>query len=363
MTSTDNNLLQLVNISQNFGDIDVLKNISLSINDGEFLTILGASGSGKTTILRLLGGFLQPTSGDITYEGEVINQVPPFKRPFNTVFQDYALFPNMNVYQNVSFGLKMKKVDKKTIQQRADEVLAVVGLENFNNRMPNQLSGGQQQRVALARAIVCEPKVVLLDEPLGALDAELRKQMQAFLKNLQKRIKTAFVFITHDQEEAIILSDRIAVLNNHQLEQIGTPEELYYKPKTPFIANFFGENNILNGVVKNIEDAHLILESDIGIIRLHKKDDYRIGDEVLVAFRPEDVVINDYSRDSLKMRVKEVSFTGSLTKIHLGDDTPDTNGIKVQITSSNLDERFTTGNHVVVSIKPDICTVFKKNTQ
>ena len=361
MNNVGKSVLQLVNISKNFGEIEVLKNINLSINDGEFLTILGSSGSGKTTILRLLGGFLQPSSGNIIYEGEVINDVPIFKRPFNTVFQDYALFPNMNVYQNVSFGLRIKRIDRKTIQQKVNEVLAIVGLESFNDRMPNQLSGGQQQRVALARAIVCEPKVVLLDEPLGALDAEFRKQMQVFLKDLQKKIKTSFVFITHDQEEAITLSDRIAVLNNHQFEQIGTPEELYYHPITPFIANFFGENNILIGVIKKIEDNYLILESEVGIIKSHKKDNYNIGQEVFVAFRPEDVIINEHDRDSIKMIVKDVSFNGSLTKIHLGDNISDAGQIKVQITSSSLDESLKVDKQISVNIRPDICTVFKRD--
>ena len=361
MARNNDCFLQLVKVSQNFGGIDVLKSVDLSIIDGEFLTILGASGSGKTTILRLLGGFLQPTAGDIRYRGEVINQVPPFKRPFNTVFQHYALFPNMNVFQNVSFGLKMKKIDKKIIQKKVYEVIAVLGLDKLHSRMPNQLSGGQQQRVALARAIVCEPKGVLLDEPLGALDAELRKQMQGFLKDLQKQIKTTFVFITHDQEEAIVLSDRIAVLNNHQLEQIGTPEEINYSPKTPFIANFFGENNILNGSVKAIEDGALIVETQIGIIRTRKAAHYCIEDEVLVAFRPEDVAIGNQS-DALKLWVKKVDFTGSLTRIHLVNRTRELGGIKVQRMSSALDESFTVGKQMVVSISPDVCTVFKKGT-
>ena len=263
-------ILELQNISKSYGSSIVLKDINLTIENNEFFTILGSSGSGKSTLIRIIGGFVKPSSGDLIFNNKVINEEPIFKRPFNTVFQDYALFPNMNVYNNIGFGLKIRKLDTKTVSDKVEEVLSIVGLNEFKKRMPHELSGGQQQRVALARAIVCEPKVILLDEPLGALDAELRKQMQLFLKDIQKKIKTTFVFITHDQEEAIFLSDRIAVLNNHQFEQVGSPKELYYNPKSKYLASFFGECNLIDGTVDQINSDILTINdiADLSIDEL-----------------------------------------------------------------------------------------------
>ena len=257
-------ILELKNVSKQYGNTKVLDNINFKINNNEFFTILGSSGSGKSTIIRMIGGFTKPSTGEIIYENKMINDEPIFKRPFNTVFQDYALFPNMNVFDNVGFGLKIKNINKDEIKKKVLDVLAVVGLENFSNRMPQELSGGQQQRVALARAIICEPKIILLDEPLGALDAELRKQMQLFLKEIQKKIQITFIFITHDQEEAIFLSDRIAVLNNHKFEQVGSPKDLYYSPQTTYMAKFFGECNLINCQVLNEDTNSIKVKSEFG---------------------------------------------------------------------------------------------------
>jgi spermidine/putrescine transport system ATP-binding protein len=239
--------LQLIAVAKRYDQTIVLRDIDLAVEDGEFLTILGPSGSGKTTILRLIGGFTEPTAGRIVFEGVDIAGVPIHRRPFNTVFQDYALFPHMTVGQNVGYGLMVRGLAKAAIRARVAEALGVVALDGFGERYPNQLSGGQRQRVALARALICEPKLILLDEPLGALDAELRRQMQEFLKSLQRRVRISFLFVTHDQEEAIAMSDRICVMNQGMIEQIGAPDEIYYRPRTRFVATFFGDNNLLPG--------------------------------------------------------------------------------------------------------------------
>ena len=280
MSENNEIILSLKDINKSYGSTKVLENINLAVKNNEFFTILGSSGSGKSTIIRMIGGFTNPSSGEIIFENKIINDEPIFKRPFNTVFQDYALFPNMNVFNNVGFGLKIKNIDKNTIKEKVLEVLSIVGLESLSNRMPQELSGGQQQRVALARAIICEPKVILLDEPLGALDAELRKQMQLFLKEIQKKIKITFIFITHDQEEAIFLSDRIAVLNNNKFEQVGTPKELYYSPTTPYLATFFGECNLFKCEVKDITQDKALLKSAFGNFQTKISNNIKIGDNL-----------------------------------------------------------------------------------
>src|SRR4051794_16732310 len=235
-------------VSKSYGRIEVLRPLSLDVGDGEFLTILGPSGSGKTTTLRMAAGFTQPTSGRISFSGKDITQTPTNRRPFNTVFQDYALFPHMTVATNVGYGLIVRGRPKAEIRKKVAETVEIVGLGAMLDRYPSQLSGGQKQRVALARAIVCEPELILLDEPLSALDAELRRQMQLFLKDLQRRLAITFLFVTHDQEEAITMSDRIVVMNKGRIEQIGAPKDIYYAPATLFVARFFGDNNIIEGV-------------------------------------------------------------------------------------------------------------------
>lgn len=238
-------LVELEGVGKSYGATQVLAPTDLSLLDGEFLTVLGPSGSGKTTILRMIAGLSQPTAGRILLDGRDIATVPPFRRPFNTVFQDYALFPHMKVRDNVGYGLRMRGVDRSSIDARVRDVLEVVELADKADRYPAALSGGQRQRVALARAIVCEPRLVLLDEPLAALDASLRHQMQMFLKSLQQRIRTSFLLVTHDQEEAMAVSDRIVVMSAGRIEQIGSPTDLYHHPHTRFVAGFFGDNNIL----------------------------------------------------------------------------------------------------------------------
>lgn len=312
------NVIQLVGVTKSYRNLNVLKPVDLDIKDGEFLTILGPSGSGKTTILRMIGGFTPPTSGRILLRGADISQVPIFRRPFNTVFQDYALFPHMTVARNVAYGLRIRRRPAEEIKTKVSAVLDTVNLTDKAERYPSELSGGQRQRVALARAIVCEPQVILLDEPLAALDAELRRSMQEFLKNLQRRIRTTFVFITHDQEEAISMSDRIAVMDHGNLVQVGTPQEIYYKPRTEFVAKFFGENNLLPA--RPDDNAANILQSPLGKHSLPASA--KGGGSFLLAIRPESFSIHDGSelRQGQSVcvgRLENVTFLGATTQLSL----------------------------------------------
>jgi spermidine/putrescine transport system ATP-binding protein len=240
-------MVEFRGVSKFFGSTEALDDLNLVIRAGEFLTLLGPSGCGKTTTLRLLAGFEEPTSGEIRLAGETVQGLPAYKRPVNTVFQHYALFPHMTVFENVAFGLRMKHLDDAEVKRRVERALALVRLENLGKRRPRELSGGQQQRVALARALVLEPKVLLLDEPLGALDLQLRRAMQVELKQLQRELGATFLYVTHDQEEALAMSDRIAVMRGGKIEQLGTPEEVYLRPATRFVAQFLGEANLLEG--------------------------------------------------------------------------------------------------------------------
>ena len=316
-------LLELREVDKSYGDVEVLKGVRLGLADGEFVTILGPSGSGKTTILRMIGGFTDPTGGEILFEGRDIVGVPIFRRPFNTVFQDYALFPHMTVVQNVSYGLKVQGVARDELKRRVGEALHTVSLEGFEQRYPNQLSGGQRQRVALCRALVCAPRILLLDEPLGALDAEFRRQMQMFLKRLQKEIKTTFLFVTHDQEEAITISDRICVMSEGLIEQIGAPTELYYRPHTEFVAGFFGDNNLIAGRLGAAGGAEREVETDLGPIRcglegLPEVAAAEAGRAVKLAVRPENIRIGDAglaTDNRLAASIEEVNFVGPISHV------------------------------------------------
>ena len=243
------NVIELRNISKTYEDNQVLKSLSLDIRKNEFLTLLGPSGCGKTTTLKIIAGFEFADDGKVLFQGKDINDIPPYERPVNTVFQKYALFPHMNVYENIAFGLKIKKMDQKTIDEKVKKMLKLVALPGFEKRNIDSLSGGQQQRIAIARALVNEPKVLLLDEPLGALDLKLRQEMQRELKNIQQQLGITFIFVTHDQEEALSMSDTIVVMNKGKIQQMGTPEDIYNEPKNAFVARFIGESNILDGVM------------------------------------------------------------------------------------------------------------------
>lgn len=277
-------IIELKNISKNFEDQQVLKGIDLNIYENEFLTLLGPSGCGKTTLLRIIGGFEEPSNGQLIFDGKDISKVPPYKREVNTVFQKYALFPFLNVADNIAFGLNLKKMDKDVIEKKVSRMLELVGLKGFEKRDVTLLSGGQQQRVAIARALVNEPKVLLLDEPLGALDAKLRKDMQTELKKIQKEVGITFIFVTHDQEEALSMSDTIVVLNDGVIQQIGTPMDIYSEPQNRFVAEFIGESNIIEGNM--IKDCLVNFD---GIDWECVDKGFKDNEDIEVVLRPEDM--------------------------------------------------------------------------
>lgn len=259
-----NTIVDIKGVNKIYGTNHVVKDLNLLVEEGEFLTLLGSSGCGKTTTLRMIAGFEEPTTGSITVEGEPIEDKEPYERNVNTVFQSYALFPHMTIYDNVAYGLRMKKVPKKEIKERVLKMLEMVQLSGFEKRYPSQLSGGQKQRVAIARALINRPKVLLLDEPLGALDLKLRKQMQLELKRLQKKLNITFIYVTHDQEEALTMSDRIAIMHDGVMDQIGSPTEIYERPATKFVATFIGETNVFDGTIRSIEGGKAVIGIENG---------------------------------------------------------------------------------------------------
>lgn len=299
------NIISLENIAVSFDGEKILNDINLDIKDKEFVTFLGPSGCGKTTTLRIIGGFLKPDSGIVRFDVKEINNIPPYKRNVNTVFQRYALFPHLNVYDNIAFGLKIKKFSDKEIQKRVGAMLELVNLKGFEKRSIDRLSGGQQQRVAIARALVNEPKVLLLDEPLGALDLKLRKDMQIELKRIQQSLEITFIYVTHDQEEALTMSDTVVVMNNGDIQQIGSPVDIYNEPKNAFVADFIGESNILNGMM--VKD--LLVE-----INGHRFEcvDTGFGENkpVDVVIRPEDIQLVKPDDSHISGVVQSVTFKG-----------------------------------------------------
>lgn len=298
-------LIQFRNIVKEFDGQIVLKGVNLDIYENEFVTLLGPSGCGKTTLLRILGGFLGATEGEVIFDGEDISQVPPHKRELNTVFQKYALFPHMSVYQNIAFGLKIKKMSKDVIEQKVMKMLKLIGLEGFENKNVTLLSGGQQQRVAIARALVNEPKVLLLDEPLGALDLKLRKEMQYELKRIQQEVGITFIFVTHDQEEALTMSDKIVVMKDGEIQQVGTPQEIYNEPENRYVANFIGESNIIPAVM--LEDYKVKFDDIVfDCVDFGFKDKQPVD----VVIRPEDIDIVDVKDGKMTGEVLSVLFKG-----------------------------------------------------
>ena len=298
-------LIRLRDLCMAFDDEPVLDHINLYINDKEFLTLLGPSGCGKTTTLRIIGGFATPTSGDVLFDGVRINDVPPYQRQINTVFQKYALFPHLNVYENIAFGLRMQKLPEAEIKERVMEMLETVSLKGFEHRRPEALSGGQQQRVAIARALVNRPKVLLLDEPLAALDLKLRKDMQIELKRIQQQVGITFIYVTHDQEEALTMSDTIVVMDKGSIQQIGTPEDIYNEPKNAFVADFIGESNIIDGIMP--ED---------NVVQMYGRrfpcldGGFAPNEAVDVVIRPEDIDIVPVEQGQLTGTVTSVTFKG-----------------------------------------------------
>ena len=353
-------LIRLRNVSMAFDDELVLNNINLYINDKEFLTLLGPSGCGKTTTLRMIGGFATPTSGDVLFDGVRINDVPPHQRQINTVFQKYALFPHLNVFENIAFGLRMQrrpdpadprkktKIPEEEIRERVIEMLEIISLKGFENRRPDALSGGQQQRVAIARALVNKPKVLLLDEPLGALDLKLRKDMQIELKRIQQQVGITFIYVTHDQEEALTMSDTIVVMDKGSIQQIGTPEDIYNEPKNAFVADFIGESNIIDGVM--VQDK---------LVQMYGRQfpcldgGFSENEAVDVVIRPEDIDIVPVEQGQLTGTVTSVTFKGMQYDIIV-----DFKGFKWLIQTTDHSPE---GAHIGIKIDPDGIHVMKKS--
>ena len=353
-------LIRLRNVSMAFDDELVLNNINLYINDKEFLTLLGPSGCGKTTTLRMIGGFATPTSGDVLFDGVRINDVPPHQRQINTVFQKYALFPHLNVYENIAFGLRMQrrpdpadprkktKIPEEEIRERVMEMLEIISLKGFENRRPDALSGGQQQRVAIARALVNKPKVLLLDEPLGALDLKLRKDMQIELKRIQQQVGITFIYVTHDQEEALTMSDTIVVMDKGSIQQIGTPEDIYNEPKNAFVADFIGESNILDGVMH--EDY--VVEFFNRKFKCLDKG-FSPMESVDVVIRPEDIDIVPQEKGQLRGTVTSVTFKG----VHY-DTIVDFKGFKWLIQTTDYHPE---GETIGIVLNPDDIHIMRKS--
>ena len=311
----DNNIIELKGITKSYGKDTILDNLSLNIKKNEFLTLLGPSGCGKTTTLKIIAGFETADSGQVVFENNIINDIPPYERQLNTVFQKYALFPHMNIYENIAFGLKLKKMPKDVIDQKVKEMLKLVALEGYENRDIEALSGGQQQRVAIARALVNEPKVLLLDEPLGALDMKLRKGMQIELKRIQQKLGITFIFVTHDQEEALTMSDTIVVMNKGEIQQMGSPEDIYNEPANSFVAKFIGESNIVDGIMLDdfkVEFGGRIFDCvDKG---------FEKNEAIEVVIRPEDFEMVKYEEGMLKGTVTSVIFKGVHYEIEVKDE-------------------------------------------
>ncbi|MCQ2475748.1 MAG: ABC transporter ATP-binding protein [Clostridia bacterium] len=344
----DNVIIDLKNISVAFGDNQVLKDLNLYIRDKEFITFLGPSGCGKTTTLRIIAGFIEPDEGEVIFDGKKINNVPPHKRQVNTIFQRYALFPHLNVYENVAFGLRIKKTPEKEIKKTVEEMLELVNLKGFNKRNIDSLSGGQQQRVAIARALAVRPRVLLLDEPLGALDLKLRKDMQVELKNIQQRLGITFIYVTHDQEEALSMSDTVVVMDGGVIQQIGTPIDVYNEPKNAFVADFIGESNILDGVM--LDDC-LVEFSGHKFECLDKGFAKREAVDVVV--RPEDVDVVAPEKGMLCGVVTSVTFKGVHFEIIV-----DIGGFKWMIQTTDYEPE---GAKIGLFIEPDAIHIMKKS--
>lgn len=340
-------LIELKNVYKTFDDTEVLENINLGLCQNEFLTLLGPSGCGKSTILRIIAGFETPSSGEVLFEGKDLLPVPPYKRKVNTVFQKYALFPHMDVYENIAFGLRINKTDNKTVDYKVKKVLEMVNLSGYERRNIHQLSGGQQQRVAIARAIVNEPSVLLLDEPLAALDLKLRKGMQLELKNMQRELGITFVYVTHDQEEALTMSDSIVVMKGGTIQQIGKPDDIYNEPKNAYVADFIGQSNIIDGIMKR--DC-LVNIKGVDFECVDKGFD--TDENVDVVIRPEDIYLLETGVGKIAGVVKSVIFKG--VHYEMVVDTGDFNWV-VHDTAM-----FSVGEEVSIFVKPEDIHIMKK---
>ena len=344
----DNTIIELKNISKKFGDEVVLDDISLNIKDKEFMTFLGPSGCGKTTMLRIIAGFLEADAGQVIFEGKDIGDLPPHKRQVNTIFQRYQLFPHLNVYENIAFGLRNRHMKEKDIAAKVEEMLALVNLKGFQRRDISSLTGGQQQRVAIARALAVDPRVLLLDEPLAALDLKLRKDMQVELKNIQKRLGITFVFVTHDQQEALSMSDTVVVMDGGKIQQIGTPLDIYNEPQNAFVADFIGESNILDGVMLDDFKAKFS-----GAVFQCLDKGFAVNESVDIVIRPEDVDIVPVEQGEITGVVTSNTFKG----IHF-EMIVDIQNFKWMIQTTDY---YPVGSQIGIQIEPDAIHVMKKS--
>ncbi len=341
-------IIRLQDISKKFEDDVILDHINLSIKDKEFMTFLGPSGCGKTTTLRIIAGFLEADSGQVIFDGKDINNLPPHKRQVNTIFQRYALFPHLNVYDNIAFGLRIKKMKEKDISKKVQQMLELVNLKGFQKRNISSLSGGQQQRVAIARALAVEPRVLLLDEPLGALDLKLRKDMQVELKNIQKRMGITFIYVTHDQQEALSMSDTVVVMNDGKIQQIGTPIDIYNEPKNAFVADFIGESNILDGVMLDDFKAKFS-----GAVFQCLDKGFAVNESVDIVVRPEDVDVVPVEQGVISGVITSNTFKG----VHF-EMIVDIDNFKWMIQTTDY---YSVGTRIGIKIDPDAIHVMKKS--
>ncbi|MDL2293812.1 ABC transporter ATP-binding protein [Ruminococcaceae bacterium OttesenSCG-928-D13] len=350
-------IVTLTDVEKSFGSNLVVQKMNLDIEAGEFLTLLGPSGCGKTTTLRMIAGFEDTSAGSIKVQGEPVEDKEPYQRDVNTVFQNYSLFPHMNVYDNVAYGLTIKKVPKDEIKTRVGKMLELVQLTGYEKRKPDALSGGQKQRVAIARALINNPKVLLLDEPLGALDLKLRKQMQLELKRLQKRLGITFVYVTHDQEEALTMSDRIAVMNGGVIDQLGSPKEIYDHPKTRFVASFIGESNIFDGTVQAVDGTLLTVETPAGLMQT-RGEGFAVGEAMHISIRPEHLLAEKQPVPGFDLagRVKDFTYLGTAVKTAI--DLKD--GTEAKFSRIEQDAECAEGDTVYVHWKPEKSVAIKK---
>ncbi|MBQ6262014.1 MAG: ABC transporter ATP-binding protein [Clostridia bacterium] len=342
------NIIELRNVTLSFDGEKILDSLDLSVRDGEFVTFLGRSGCGKTTTLRIIAGFLTPDEGDVFFDGVRINDVPPYKRSVNTIFQRYALFPHLNVYENVAFGLRVSKTPKNEIDPKVREMLRLVNLEGYEKRKVTNLSGGQQQRVAIARALVNRPKVLLLDEPLSALDAKLRKDMQVELRRIQRETGITFIFVTHDQEEALSMSDTVVVMENGKIQQIGTPVDIYNEPKNAFVADFIGESNIIDGVMNRDDTVTFAGHTFTCVDEGFEKDE-----PVDVVIRPEDVDIVPSKEGMVKGKITQATFKGDYYELIV-----DVKGFKWMVQTTDA---YREGQTIGIALEPDSIHVMHKS--
>ncbi|MDD6155976.1 MAG: ABC transporter ATP-binding protein [Lachnospiraceae bacterium] len=364
----DNKMIELIGVTKAFGEMTAVDSINLTVQEGEFMTFLGPSGCGKTTTLRMIAGFEDPTDGKIFIDHQDCDNVPPNLRDVNTVFQNYALFPHLSIRENIAFGLKLKKLPQSEIDKRVDRMVELIKLEGHINKKPSQLSGGQKQRVAIARSLVNEPKVLLLDEPLGALDLKLRKEMQLELKHLQQELGITFVYVTHDQEEALTISDRIAVMHGGRIEQLGTSESIYDCPKTKFVANFIGESNLITGFVVEKDSNKTILNVHNTILTVYDAiGDYQENDTVCVCVRPENMhfvdSLSDYDEEkynTITAIYEEQIYIGNLRRHIL--HTPE--GEEIKITRyARKGETYRRGDYVRVCWSKKRCIIVKDDKE